>query len=136
LVSLFPKAQAAVPNISVGSLTTLSGSESGDGVAASLSHTFTGNFTWMKGNHNVRFGPEFRVYRVFSDRHSADNSPVLSFNSLWGRGPFDTLAPRAGRTALLLRILAAMRRAAAVSRSRTNTWRSTSRRLKSRASSR
>ncbi len=88
-VNLFPKGKTAVPNIGVGSLTTLSGSESGDGVAASLSHTFTGNFTWIRGNHNVRFGPEFRLYRVFSDRHSADDSPVLSFNSLWGRGPSD-----------------------------------------------
>src|SRR5215831_13242694 len=41
-VNLFPKGKTAVPNIGVGSLTTLSGSESGDGVAASLSHTFTG----------------------------------------------------------------------------------------------
>ncbi|MSV28912.1 MAG: hypothetical protein EXQ52_09235 [Bryobacterales bacterium] len=107
LVGLFPKGQSAVPNISAGSLTTLSGSESGDGVAASLSHTFTGNFTWMKGNHNVRFGPEFRVYRVFSDRHSGDTTPILNFNNLWGRGPFDnsTAPPVGGElTALLLGI--------------------------------
>ena len=43
--ALFPKDKTAIPNISVGSLSALSGSESGDGVAASLSHAFSGNFT-------------------------------------------------------------------------------------------
>jgi hypothetical protein len=76
-------------------------------VASSISHTVTGNFSWMKGNHNLRFGPELRVYRVFSDRHSVDNAPVLSFNNLWGRGPMDnsTAPPVGGElTALLLGI--------------------------------
>ena len=106
-VNLFPKGSSAVPNISVGSLTTLSSSESGDGVASSINHTFTGNLTNIRGNHTLRFGPEFRLYRVFSDRHSADNSPSLAFNSLWGRGPFDNSpAPPVGSelVALLLGI--------------------------------
>ena len=106
-VSLYPKTQSAVPQTSVGSLSQLSPSESGDGVASSISHTFTGNFSWMKGNHNVRFGPEFRVYRVFSDRHSGDDAPTLNFNNLWGRGPMDnsTAPPVGGElTALLLGI--------------------------------
>ena len=106
-VSLFPKTTSAVPYIQVGSLTALSRSESGDGVAASLSHTFTGNFTWMKGNHSVRFGPEFRLYRVFSDRHSNDTSPNLAFSNSWGLGPLDnSTAPPVGAelTSLLLGI--------------------------------
>ncbi len=105
--ALFPKDKAAVPNISVGSLSALSGSESGDGTATSLSHAVSGNFTWMKGNHNVRFGPDFRVYRVFSDRHSGDDAPILSFSSLWGTGPLDNSpAPTVGGelTSLLLGI--------------------------------
>src|SRR5262249_21940282 len=89
LAALFPKDKTAIPNISVGSLSALSGSESGDGTATSLSHTVTGNFTWMKGNHSIHFGPDFRVYRVFSDRHSGDDAPILSFSSLWGTGPLD-----------------------------------------------
>jgi hypothetical protein len=103
-VNLFPKGQTAVPNISVGSLSTLSPSESGDGIAASLNHTLTGNFSWIRGNHTLRFGPEFRLYRVFSDRHSADNSPVLTFNNLWGRGPLDnsTAPPVGGELVALL----------------------------------
>jgi hypothetical protein len=90
LAALFPKGKTALPNISTGSLTALSGSESGDGTATSLSHTAVANFTWMKGNHNVRFGPDYRVYRVFSDRHSGDDAPIFSFSSLWGTGPLIT----------------------------------------------
>ena len=73
-----------IPNIQIGSLTALSGSESGDGLASSLVHTWIGNFTWIKGNHTMRFGPEFRLYRVFSDRHSTDNAPNLNFNNNCG----------------------------------------------------
>src|SRR5262249_47605420 len=103
-VNLLPKGKTSTPNVSVGSLTTLSASESGDGVAASLNHTFAGNFTWMKGNHNVRFGPEFRVYRVFSDRHSGDDSPILTFSNTWGKGPLDnsTAPPVGGELVSLL----------------------------------
>jgi hypothetical protein len=93
---LFPE-NAPLPNITAGSLTSLSPSESGDGLASSVSHTFVGHFTWMKGNHNVRFGPDYRVYRVFSDRHSQSSAPAISFDSLWGRGPSNTsTAPPVG----------------------------------------
>ncbi len=107
LAALFPKGKTAIPNISIGSLTALSASESGDGTATSLNHTAVANFTWMHGNHNVRFGPDFRIYRVFSDRHSADDAPSFSFNSLWGSGPLDNSpAPPVGGqlVALLLGI--------------------------------
>jgi hypothetical protein len=87
LMSLIPAGQSTIPNISIGSLTSLSGSESGDGLASSIVNTFVGNFTAIRGNHTLRFGPEFRLYRVFSDRHSGDNSPILSFSNLWGKGP-------------------------------------------------
>ena len=90
LTSLIPAGQSAIPNVRIGSLTQLSQSESGDGVASSLVHTFVGNFTWIRGNHTLRFGPEFRLYRVFSDRHSSDNAPILDFSNLWGKGPNNT----------------------------------------------
>ena len=62
----------------------------------------------MKGNHNVRFGPDFRVYRVFSDRHSARRcaDPELQ-QHLGARGPLDNSpAPPVGGelTSLLLGI--------------------------------
>src|SRR5439155_22821650 len=64
--------------------------EAGDGVASSLVQTFVGNFTWIRGNHSLRFGPEFRLYRVFTDRPAADDAPVLNFSNLWGKGPNNT----------------------------------------------
>jgi hypothetical protein len=86
---LFP-AKSAVPNVRIGSLTQLSGSESGDGAASSLVHSWVGNFTNVRGNHTLKFGPEFRLYRVFLDRHSASTSPILQFDSEWTRGPLNT----------------------------------------------
>ncbi len=88
-VNLFPK-RSAVPNITIPGLTTLSGSESGDGAASSLVHTFVGNFTNIRGKHTLKFGPEFRSYRVFLDRHSAATAPVLNFENVWGAGPLNT----------------------------------------------
>jgi hypothetical protein len=90
LVNLIPAGKGAVPNLQIGSLTQLSQSESGDGVASSIVHTFVGNFTKMHGDHSIRFGPEFRLYRVFSDRHSADDAPILNFSNTWGKGPLNT----------------------------------------------
>ncbi len=89
--SLFPK-DSAIPNVRLGSMTQLSGSESGDGAASSMVHSFTGNFTKIAGTHTFKFGPEFRLYRVFLDRHSASTSPILEFSSEWGRGPLNTSA--------------------------------------------
>jgi len=97
LAGLVDPKLATIPNISVGSLTTLSGWEQGDGATTSLTHSFVGNFTWLRGNHNVRFGPEFRVYREFRNRFPTDVSPQFSFSSLWGRGPLDnSVAPPVG----------------------------------------
>ncbi len=91
LVNLFPQ-ESAVPNVRIGSMTQLSSSESGDGSASSMVHSFVGNFTNVRGSHTLKFGPEFRLYRVFSDRHSAATSPILEFSSEWGRGPLNTSA--------------------------------------------
>jgi hypothetical protein len=89
LVKLVDTKLATIPQINVGSLTTLSNWESGDGTTSSVTNSFVGNFTWLKGNHNVRFGPEYRVYREFRNRYQSDVSPVFSFDNLWGRGPFN-----------------------------------------------
>lgn len=97
LVSLVDKSVATIPRISVGSLTQLSNWESGDGVTASLSHNFVGYFTWMKGNHTLRFGPEYMLFREFRNRFPTDVSPDLSLSNQWGRGPFDnSTAPPVG----------------------------------------
>lgn len=102
LVNAVDKKLATVPRTSVGSLTTLSNWESGDGVTSSITHSVVGNFTWLKSSHSVKFGPEFRVYREFRNRYQADVSPQFSF-SAWGRGPLDTnSAPPVGAELLSL----------------------------------
>jgi hypothetical protein len=97
LVNLVDPNFATLPNIGVGSLTTLSGWEQGDGTTASLTHSLVGNFTWLRGDHNIRFGPEYRAYRENRNRFPNDTAPVLSFSNLWARGPLDNAtAPPVG----------------------------------------
>ncbi|HWR49625.1 MAG TPA: carboxypeptidase-like regulatory domain-containing protein [Bryobacteraceae bacterium] len=108
LVGLIDPSVATIPRTAVGSLTTLSQWEgNGDGITSSISHSFVGNFTWMRGNHNLRFGTEFTVFREFQNRYPQSASPDLNFNNVWGRGPLDSdAAPTVGGelTALLLGI--------------------------------
>ena len=89
LVGLVDKSLATIPRTAVGSLTSLSGWESGDGTTSSLSHNAVANVTWMKGNHNIRFGWDFMVFREFRARYPGDVSPDLSFSNGWARGPLD-----------------------------------------------
>ncbi len=91
------KTLATIPRTAVGSLTQLSNWESGDGTTSSVSHNAVVNLSWMKGNHNVRFGYDFMVFREFRARYPQDVSPDLSFSNAWARGPFDnSTAPPVG----------------------------------------
>jgi hypothetical protein len=89
LTGLLDKSLSVIPRTAVGSLTTLSGWESGDGTTSSLSHNAVASLTWMKSNHNVRFGFDFMVFREFRNRVPQDISPDLSFSNAWARGPLD-----------------------------------------------
>ncbi len=89
LTGLVDKSLATIPRTAVGSLTSLSGWESGDGTTSSISHNAVANIAWMKGNHNVRFGWDFMVFREFRARYPGDVSPDLSFSNGWARGPLD-----------------------------------------------
>ena len=89
LVSQVDTRFATIPRTTIGSLTALSSWETGDGTTASLTHSFVGNFTYLRGAHNMRFGPEYRVYREFRNRFPTDVSPDLNFSNAWARGPLD-----------------------------------------------
>jgi hypothetical protein len=67
------KARAVFPRVQLTPYTTLSSWESGDGVTASTTHSFVANFTKLKGSHNMRFGPEFRVYQENNNRYPDDD---------------------------------------------------------------
>ncbi len=94
---LADKSKATIPRVGAGSLTRLSEWEQGDGVTSSISHNLVSNFTWMRGNHTIRFGPEYTVFREFRNRYQTDIAPDFSFDSVWGRGPLDnSSAPPVG----------------------------------------
>jgi len=104
LVNLADKTLATVPRIAAGSLTTVSQWEGeGDGTTTSISHNFVGAFTWLKGDHNVRFGADYMVFREFRSRFPADVAPDLSFSNYWARGPLDNSpAPPVGAEVVAL----------------------------------
>lgn len=89
LVGLADRSTATIPRTAVGSLTTLSPWESGDGKTASISHNGVANVAWMRGNHNVRFGLDWMMFREFRARYPQDTAPDLSFSNAWARGPLD-----------------------------------------------
>jgi hypothetical protein len=105
LTNLIDKQYAAIPNVNVSPLTAISGTEQGDGSTSSLTHSFNGNFTWLKGDHNLRFGPELRVYREFRNRFTNDVSPRFDFNSEWGRGPFNNSPAQQSGPAMVAMLL-------------------------------
>ena len=63
LVNLIPRELATVPRISPGAYSTMSQWESGDGTNTSLTHHLAGNFSKLQGQHNLKFGVDFRAYR-------------------------------------------------------------------------
>ena len=90
LIALTEKGQAPLPRITPGAYSPLSNwEEPGDGVNSSLTHSVTANITKMHGNHSIRFGPEYRVYRSFNNRRPIGVSPDLSFTNTYTRGPLD-----------------------------------------------
>jgi hypothetical protein len=98
LTNLVDKSLSTLPRVAVGSLSTIAPWEGdGDGTTSSMTHSFVGNFTWLRGNHNLRFGPEYRVYRENRNRFPAAIAPDLSFSNGWARGPLDnSTAPPVG----------------------------------------
>jgi len=90
LIALTEKGQAPLPRITPGAYSQLAWWEDpGDGVNSSLTHSATANVTRLSGNHSIRFGPEYRVYRSFNNRRPIGNAPDYQFNGLYTRGPLD-----------------------------------------------
>lgn len=104
LVALPDPKLVAFPNVQVGSLTQLSDWDSGDGGNYSTTHSLAGTFTKLQGDHNLRFGVDFRVYRENQGRYPLDVAPRLAFSSTYTRGPFDNSAapPVGGELAAFL----------------------------------
>jgi len=100
------KKNATFPNTSIGSILPLStlGYAIGDGISSSQTHAFSANLTKTRGNHNIQFGGEYRVYRENRNNNPWELSPQLTFSSAYTRGPFDssTAPPQGGEMAAFL----------------------------------
>jgi hypothetical protein len=97
LVNVVDRTRATFPNVQLGSFTQLSNWETGDGGNFSTTHNIASTVTKLKGNHNIRFGVDFRVYRENQGRYPLEVSPQLNFSSTYTRGPLDNSpAPQVG----------------------------------------
>ncbi|MBI3681514.1 MAG: carboxypeptidase regulatory-like domain-containing protein [Acidobacteria bacterium] len=89
LAGLIDAGLASFPNVEVGSFTALSASETGDGGNYSTTHSLSGTVTKLRGDHSLRMGADFRVYRENQGRYSLDLAPGLFFATTYTRGPLD-----------------------------------------------
>ncbi len=55
-------------------------------------HTIANDWTRIRGNHSIRFGAEFRLYRETAADHTAE-TPRIEFGANWTRGPLDNSPP-------------------------------------------
>ncbi len=86
------KSLATLPRVTIGGYSTIARWETGDGANTSLIHTLSAGMTRLEGNHNLKFGSEFRVYRAFGNRFPQSTAPDLSFSNTFTRGPLDNSA--------------------------------------------
>jgi hypothetical protein len=89
LVSLAPTGTSTFPFINYDGFQDFGASESGDGWFTTDVYSATGNLMWLVGNHNMKFGTEYRYYIEDASRFSTANSPQINFSNTWTRGPID-----------------------------------------------
>ena len=89
LVSLAPSDSATFPFINYDGFQDFGVSESGDGWFTTDVYSATGNLMWLVGNHNMKFGTEYRYYIEDASRFSTANAPQINFSNTWTRGPLD-----------------------------------------------
>ncbi len=81
-----------LPRVTIPGYSTIARWETGDGTNTSLIHSVSAGMTRLEGQHNLKFGAEFRVYRAFGNRFPQSTAPDLSFNNTFTRGPLDNAA--------------------------------------------
>jgi Carboxypeptidase regulatory-like domain len=92
LVSLVPSDLATFPNVAFDGYQSFSPWESGDGFFTTDVYNVTGSLSWLVGNHNTKFGTEYRRYVEHSSRFPTAVSPTINFTNTWTRGPIDNSA--------------------------------------------
>ena len=92
LVALVPADLATFPNVTFDGYQAFSPWESGDGFFTTDVYNVTGSLIWLVGNHNMKFGTEYRRYVEHSSRFPTAVSPTIAFSTNWTRGPLDNSA--------------------------------------------
>ncbi len=87
-----------LPRVEVSPFTTIAPWESQDGYTASTTNTFLANLTKLNGNHTIRFGPEFRVYRESRNRYATALSPQYTYNATYTKASDTAPNPTFGGT--------------------------------------
>jgi hypothetical protein len=104
LTGLIDPALATFPNVGIGGYTAMGNWESGDGFFTTDVYNATGSLLWLLGNHNVKFGTEYRRYVENASRYPTAVSPQLSYGNQFTRGPVDNSpgAPRGQELAMFM----------------------------------
>ena len=103
LVSLFNPKTATFPNIYMntkaetssctgactGTFSGFGNFNNGDGTTTGMIHDFAGTLGTLRGNHELHYGAEFRLYRSFGFNGGYDVSPGLQFLPTYTNGPMD-----------------------------------------------
>jgi hypothetical protein len=63
--------------------------QDGDGTTTGMVHNLATAFTTIRGNHNIRYGMDLRLYRAFARRGGYDVSPGYQFLPTYTKGPND-----------------------------------------------
>jgi outer membrane receptor protein involved in Fe transport len=62
---------------------------SGDGTITGMIHDFAGTVNMLRGNHDLHYGAELRLYRSFGFNGGYDVSPGFQFLPTYTNGPLD-----------------------------------------------
>ncbi len=89
LAALIPSGARVFPQIAPAGIQTLGNSFPNSNVTNN--HTFADDVTWTHGNHTVRFGGEYRLYREHNYNFN-QGSPQITFGNNYTRGPLDNSA--------------------------------------------
>lgn len=92
LVALAPQDTATFPHLDFSDYSDFSVWESGDGYFTTDVYSANGSLMWLVGNHNLKFGSEYRHYIERASRFPTAVSPSISFDTDWTRGPLDNSA--------------------------------------------
>jgi hypothetical protein len=80
------------PGACSGTFNGFGGFNNGDGTLTGILHDWSATVSTLLGNHSLRYGGDFRLYRTFGFFGGFDVSPQLTFLPTYTNGPLDNAA--------------------------------------------